>query len=366
MSVTKSAFGQTADGQRVDLYTCVNAHGLTMKIMTYGGILVELQAPDRQGKLEAVTLGFDTLEGYLGDHPYFGATVGRYANRIAKGRFTLDGKAYTLATNNGPNHLHGGKLGLSRVVWAAEPVQTDAAVGVKLTYTSPDGQDGYPGTLTATVVYTLTNDDALRIDYTATTSQATPVNLTNHTYWNLGGPSSRSILDHRLMLAADKYLPVDDTLIPTGELANVAGTPFDFTRLTSIGSRIAQVTGDPPGYDHCFVLRGQDGALALAARLADPVSGRTMEIYTTQPGIQFYTGNFLDGSAANGHYPRNAGLCLETQHYPDSPNRPEFPTVILRPGQIYRQTTVHRFGVQEPDDQGTKPIGSRRKAHEAP
>jgi aldose 1-epimerase len=347
MRVSKSAFGRTADGQQIDLYTCVNAQGLVMKIMTYGAIVVELRTPDRHGKLENITLGFDKLDGYLGDHPYFGATVGRYANRIAKGTFSLNGKPYTLATNNGPNHLHGGKVGFSRVVWAAEPVQTDAAAGVKFSYTSPDGQEGYPGTLQATVVYALTNDDQMRIDYTATTSKATPINLTNHCYWNLGGAGSGTILDHHLMLAADKYLPVDDALIPTGELAYVADMPFDFSTLQAIGSRIEHVTGDPPGYDHCFVLRSQDSSLALAARVVHPASGRTMEIHTTQPGIQFYTGNFLDGSVANGSYPRHAGFCLETQHYPDSPNRPEFPPVVLRPGETYHETTVHKFAVRK-------------------
>jgi aldose 1-epimerase len=345
MSVIKSAFGQTADGQQVDLYTCVNAQGLVLKMMTYGAIVVEMRTPDREGKLENITLGFDKLDGYLGDHPYFGATVGRYANRIAKGKFSLDGKSYTLATNNGPNHLHGGKIGFSRVLWTAAPVQTEKAVGVKFSYTSPDGQEGYPGELKATVIYTLTNNNELCIDYTATTNKPTPINLTNHCYWNLGGAGSGTILDHQLFLAADKYLPVDDTLIPTGQLAPVAGTPFDFTKPQPIGSRIDQVTGDPPGYDHCFALRSASGALTLAARVVHAASGRTMEISTTQPGIQFYTGNFLDGSVANGGYPRNAGFCLETQHFPDSPNRPAFPPVVLRPGETYHQITVHKFGV---------------------
>lgn len=345
--MSKSAFGKTIDGQQVDLFTCVNAQGLILRVMTYGAIVVELQTPDRHGKLDNITLGFDKLAGYLGEHPYFGATVGRYANRIAKGKFSLDGTTYQLATNNGPNHLHGGVVGFSRVVWAAKPVQTDEAVGVQFSYTSPDGQEGYPGQLEATVVYTLTNADEMRIDYTATASKATPLNLTNHCYWNLAGTGSRTILGHQLRLSADKYLPVDETLIPTGQFMPVAGTRFDFTTQQPIGSRIDQVTGDPPGYDHCFVLRSQDGALALAARAVDPASGRTMEILTTQPGIQFYTGNFLDGSAANGGYPRNAGFCLETQHFPDSPNRPGFPPVVLKPGETYRQTTVHRFSVQD-------------------
>ncbi len=343
MSVSKSAFGMTADGKSVDLYTCVNSHGLVMKVMDYGATVVELQAPDRAGKLANITLGFKTLDGYLGEHPYFGATVGRYANRIAKGKFTLDGKEYTLATNNGPNALHGGVVGFNRVMWHAEPVEDDDAVGVRFTYTSPDGEEGYPGTLQATVTYRLTNRDEMCIDYVATTDKATPVNLTNHCYWNLGGAGSGTILDHQLMIAADKYLPVDDTLIPTGQLADVAGTPFDFRQPHRIGARIDQVKGDPPGYDHCFVLRSQNGKMALAARVSDPATGRVMEIYTTQPGIQFYTGNFLDGSDASGGYERNAALCLETQHYPDSPNESAFPNVILRPGETYRQTTIHHF-----------------------
>jgi len=347
MTVTKSPFGATPDGQSVNLYSCTNAQGWVMKLMTYGATVVQLRAPDREGKMENITLGFDSLDGYLGDHPYFGATVGRYANRIAGGQFTLDGKQYTLATNNGPNHLHGGNVGFSRVVWDAAPVKTDKAVGVEFTYVSPDGDEGYPGRLTVTVTYTLTNENAMRIDYEAVTDQATPINLTNHCYWNLSGEGSGKILDHQLMLNADQYLPVDDTLIPTGKLAAVAGTPFDFRQPHRIGARIDQVSGDPPGYDHCFVLRNQDGDMALAARVTEPDSGRVLEILTTQPGIQFYTGNFLDGSDANGGYGRNEGFCLETQHYPDSPNQSAFPSVILRPGDTYRQSTIHRFGLRK-------------------
>jgi aldose 1-epimerase len=318
-----------------------------MKIMNYGAIVVELRTPDRHGKLENITLGFPTLDGYLGKHPYFGATVGRYANRIALGKFTLDGTSYSLAQNNGPNHLHGGIVGFSHALWDAQPVQTHDSVGVRFNHTSPDGEEGYPGTVAATVVYTLTNGNELRIEYTATTDKATPINLTNHAYWNLAGAGQGTILDHELMLAADTYLPVDATLIPTGELASVAGTPFDFTSPHRIGARIGQVKGDPPGYDHCFVLRGQKGALELAAHVRHVGSGRTMEVYTTQPGVQFYTGNFLDGGPAGGGYPRNAGFCLETQHYPDSPNRPEFPSVVLRPGETYHEITVHRFGISD-------------------
>ncbi len=343
MSVSKSPFGKTADGKQVDLFTCVNSHGMVMKIMTYGAIVIELQAPDRDGKLANITLGFDSLEGYFGDHPYFGSTVGRYANRIAKGKFTLDGKQYTLATNNDANHLHGGDVGYNRVVWDAQAVEDDDAVGVKFTYVSKDGEEGYPGELQVAVTYVLNNDNEMRVDYEAVTDKATPINLTNHCYWNLAGAGSGTILNHQLMLDSDKYLPVDDTLIPTGKLVDVADTPFDFRKPHRVGARIDQVTGDPPGYDHCFVLRNQDGTMALAARVTEPSSGRVLEIFTTQPGIQFYTGNFLDGSSANGGYERNEGFCLETQHYPDSPNQNSFPSVILRPGKTYRQATVHRF-----------------------
>jgi aldose 1-epimerase len=346
MRITQSPYGTTPEGQEIQQFTCRNAHGLEMRLITYGAILVAINVPDREGNLDNITLGFDRLEGYLQRHPYFGATVGRYANRIAGGQFTLDGKHYQLATNNGPNHLHGGESGFDKRVWTAVPWQTESSVGVRFTYESPDGEEHYPGTLQATVAYQLTNDNELRIDYTATTDAPTIVNLTNHAYWNLSGTSAGTILDHQLLLVADHYLPVDSTLIPTGELAPVRNTPFDFTQSARIGAQIDQVPGDPPGYDHCFVLRNQDGALALAARVTDPGTGRVMEIHTTQPGIQFYTGNFLDGSAENGHFQQHAAFCLETQHYPDSPNRPAFPSVVLRPGETYRQTTVHRFFVQ--------------------
>ncbi|MBM4088114.1 MAG: galactose mutarotase [Planctomycetes bacterium] len=340
MSITKSAFGKTADGAEVDLYTCVNRNGLVMKVMTFGATVVELRAPDRDGNLANITLGFDAIDGYLGKHPYFGSTVGRYANRIGKAQFQLDGQRFTLGANDGVNHLHGGNVGFSAQLWDAQQVRTDASVGVKFTYTSPDGEEGYPGTLKASVVYELTNDNEMRVDYRATTDKPTIVNLTNHCYWNLGGAGTGTILDHRLAIAADKYLPVDATLIPTGELREVRDTPFDFTEPHVIGARIDRVAG---GYDHCFVLRNQDGSLTLAARVVDPDSGRVLEIHTTAPGIQFYTGNFLDGQLVNGGYARNAGFCLETQVYPDSPNKPGFPDAVVRPGQTYRHTTVHRF-----------------------
>jgi aldose 1-epimerase len=343
MSIQKSLFGKTSSGQDVFLYTCTNSNGLVMKVTTYGAIVVVLEVPDRDGKSANVTLGFPTLDGYLGPHPHFGSTVGRYANRIAKGKFTLDGKQYTLATNNGPNHLHGGRFGFDRVIWNAEEVKTENAVGVKFHYMSRDGEEGYPGNLDVTAVYSLTNDNELRIEFTATTDKATPVNLTNHCYWNLAGAGAGKILDHELMLNADQYLPVDETLIPTGETASVQGTPLDFTLPKKIGERIQQLETDPPGYDHCFVLRSQDGSLALAARVRDKSSGRIMEVYTTQPGIQLYTSNFLDGDASSGGYKQHEAFCLETQHYPDSPNQPQFPTTTLRPGETLKAATVHRF-----------------------
>ena len=349
MSITKVPFGKTEDGQDIDLYTCTNANGLVLRLTNYGAIVVAVEVPDRDGKLANVILGFDKLAGYLPRHPYFGATVGRFCNRIAKGKFTLEGHEYTLATNDGENHLHGGEQGFDKQVWKAEEVtETDdrgaqQAVGVKFTRRSPDGEEGYPGNLDVTVVYSLTNDNELKIAFTAITDKPTPVNLTNHNYWNLGGAGSGTILDHELQIEADKYLAVDDGLIPTGEFADVKGTPLDFTTPHKIGERLKQIKSDPVGYDHCYALRSQDGSLALAARVADPTSGRVMEIYTTQPGIQLYSGNFLDGSETAGGFPQYAAFCLETQHYPDSPNQPDFPTTILKPGETFSQTTVHKF-----------------------
>jgi aldose 1-epimerase len=344
--VTRSEFGKTPEGTAVDLYTLTNANGMTAKVMTYGALLTELHVPDRAGKPGDVVLGFDTLEGYLHGHPYFGATVGRVANRIAKGRFTLDGKEYTLAVNNGPNALHGGKKGFDKVVWTAEPVA--GASAVKFTYRSPAGEEGYPGTLTATVTYTLTDRNELRLDYTATTDQPTPVNLTNHTYFNLAGPASGDVLGAVLMIDADKYTPTDDTLIPTGELRSVKGTPYDFTTPTPIGTRIAELKGNPGGYDTNYVLNGGGKSLGLAARVMDPKSGRVMEMFTTEPGVQFYTGNFLDGSIRGKGgvaYNKHQAFCLEAQHFPDSVNHPDFPSMILRPGQTYKQTTSYKFSL---------------------
>lgn len=344
MSVTKSAFGKLPDGQRIDLYTLANDAGVKAKIMTYGAIVTSVETPDRNGKPGEVTLGFDSLEGYLAGHPYFGAIAGRVANRIAKGRFTIDGVEYKLATNNGENHLHGGNKGFDKVVWKAEP--SDKGASLKLSHVSPDGDEGYPGKLSVTVIYTLTDANELRIDYTATTDKPTPINLTNHAYWNLADGGKSDVLGHVLKLNADRYLPVDANLIPTGELKSVRGTPMDFTRPEKIGARIDEVPGEPKGYDHCFVLNQKSpGELTMAARVEDPASGRVMEIYTTEPAIQLYTGNFLDGSlkSRGADYKQHHAFCLETEHYPDSINQPKFPSTLLKPGETYRQTTVHKF-----------------------
>lgn len=349
MNITHSPFGKTKDGTPVTLYTCTNKNGLVLKVMTYGATVVSMETPDKAGKLANIQLGFPSLEGYLQRHPYFGSTVGRYGNRIAKGKFSIDGKEFTLATNNGPNHLHGGLQGFDAVVWKAVEAKTEASVGVKFTYASPDGEEGYPGNLAVTVVYSLTNDNEMKIEYSATTDKPTVLNLTNHCYWNLGGAGSGDILKTDLLIAADKYLPIDAGSIPTGELAPVKGTALDFTTAHPIGERIAELKKEPhqtKGYDHCFVLRGQEGKLALAARAKDAASGRVMEIFTTEPGIQLYCGNFLGGGAGEGGYKQHEAFCLETQHYPDSPNQAKFPSTLLRPGATYHSTTVHKFSVE--------------------
>lgn len=344
--VAQSDFGQTPDGKPVELYTLTNKNGLVAKITNYGGILTELHVPDKAGQNGNVVLGFATLDKYVAGHPFFGATTGRVANRIGKARFTLDGKEYKLAANNGPNTLHGGKVGFDKKVWDAEAVETKNGPSVKLQYVSPDGEEGFPGTLTTTVIYTLTNDDELKIDYKATTNNPTIVNLTNHSYFNLAGDGNGNILDHELMLNADKYTVFDATQIPTGEIKSVEGTPLDFRKPTPIGARIAQVEG---GYDHNFVLNGKSGAMKLCARVRDPASGRVMEIRTTEPGVQLYTANGLDGKitgVSGKPYLQYGAFCLETQHYPDSVNHPEFPSVILRPGQTYHTVTVHKFSAK--------------------
>ena len=348
MDVKKEAFGRLADGTAVDIYTLTNRTGIEARIMTYGAILVSLKLPDRNGAFADVNLGFDGLAGYLGTHPYFGAIIGRYGNRIAKARFTLDGVAYALPPNNNGNTLHGGIRGFDKVVWAAEPVRVTDGGGVKLSYLSKDGEEGFPGNLSVTVVYTLTGANELRIDYEAVTDKKTPVNLTNHAYWNLKGEGWGDVLGHVLRLEADAITAVDSAanLIPTGEIVPVAGTPFDFTSPHAIGERIAKVEG---GYDHNFVLRSGGGTLAPAARVEEPESGRVLEIWTDQPGIQLYTGNFLDGTVVGKGgkaYGKHFAFCLETQHFPDSPNHPNFPSTILEPGQTYRTTTVHKFSVK--------------------
>ncbi|MBT3378235.1 MAG: galactose mutarotase [Lentisphaerae bacterium] len=345
MGITKTGFGTAPDGQSVELYTLTNDNGVVLSVMTYGAIVTTLQVPDRDGALGDVVLGFDSLEDYIRDTPYFGAACGRYANRIAKATFTLDEVTYKLAANDGDNSLHGGLIGLDKVVWQAEETESDDSVAVSFRYTSPDGDEGYPGNLDIEMVYELTNDDGFRITYTAATDQATPINLTNHSYFNLAGAGTGDILSHVLRLTADRYTPVDDTLIPTSELLPVAGTPLDFTTPAAIGARIADVPG---GYDHNFVLpMVDDGELALVAEVSEATSGRVMEVFTTEPGIQLYTGNFLDGSHLGKvgiAYQQHYGFCLETQHFPDSPNQPTFPSTILRPGEVYEQVTEYRFG----------------------
>lgn len=347
MGVHKRVIGKMRDGTEVEQYVMTNASGVRVTVMTYGATLTGVVLPDRDGNFENVTLYLDSFDNYLAGHPYFGSVVGRYANRIARGRFVLDGTEYTLATNNKPNHLHGGPTGFGKRPWKAEAVESKDSVGVALTYTSADGEEGYPGTLAATVLYKLTNQNELVMDYTATTDKPTVVNLTNHAYWNLAGAGSGTVLDHVLVINADRFLPVDDTLIPLGDPDEVEGTPMDFRQPKTAGSRIEQVEG---GYDHCYVLNQPSaGEMTLAARLVDPGSGRAMEVHTTQPAVQLYTGNFLDGSLSGDgkSYGQHAALCLETQHYPDSPNRPEYPSTVLRPGETYRQTTVHKFLLAE-------------------
>jgi aldose 1-epimerase len=344
-AITKSDFGKTPDGQTVELYTLSNDKGMIAKIMTYGGILQELHAPDRKGQMTNVNLGFDSLDKYVTANPFFGAITGRVANRIAKGKFKLDGKEYTLAVNNGPNSLHGGKVGFDKRIWKAATRQTNAGPALVLTYLSKDLEEGYPGNLSTEVTYTLTNDNELRIDYKATTDRKTIVNLTNHAYWNLHGASSgTTILDHVLTLNADKYTVADDTLIPTGEIATVKGTPLDFTKPTPIGERIAQLT-KVGGYDHNYVLNGNPGQMKLAARVEDPDTGRIMEIHTTEPGVQFYSAIHLNRPAGTS-YGKYGAFCLETQHYPDSINHPDFPSVVLEPGKTYATTTIHKFSVK--------------------
>ena len=339
-------FGKLPSGETVELYTLKNAKGVEADISTYGGVIVSLKVPDRSGALGDIVLGFDDLKGYLTPPPYFGALIGRYGNRIGHAQFTLDGVTYKLFKNDGDNSLHGGKRGFDKVLWKAKPGDGQS---LELTYLSKDGEEGYPGNLSVTVVYTLTDNNELKIDYSATTDKDTVLNLTNHSYFNLAGQGEGDILNHQIMINADKFTPVDKGLIPTGELRDVANTPLDFRQAHAIGERIGSdyeqiVLGG--GYDHNFVLNRSGDGLSLAARVTEPKSGRVMEVLTTQPAIQFYTGNFLDGTLKGKGgkvYARRSALCLETQHYPDSPNHPDFPTTELKPGEQYHTTTVYRF-----------------------
>ncbi|TGD80583.1 aldose epimerase family protein [Hymenobacter wooponensis] len=354
---TSTSFGKTSDGSEAQLYTLTNAHGLKATITNYGGTLTSLLVPDKNGKLGDVVLGFDDVNGYtnaqyLKEGPYFGALIGRFGNRIAKGKFTVEGQQYTLAKNNGENTLHGGIKGFDKVLWQAEPGTSADGQTLTLTYRSKDGEEGFPGNLTVKVVYTLTSNDALRLDYTATTDKATPINLTNHSYFNLNHGQAKDALGHVLTLNADRFTVVDANLIPTGELRPVQGTPMDFRQPHSIGERIRAVPGDAPGgYDHNWVLADKmRTSPQLAATVYEPASGRTMDLYTDQPGVQFYSGNFLKGNLSgkgNTKYIQNYGFCLETQHFPDSPNQPKFPSTILNPGETFHSTTEYRFGVRK-------------------
>jgi len=369
MSIKEKPFGKTEDGTEVTLYTLTNESGMTVSITNYGGIVTSIIVPDKDGKPGDVVCGYDKVEDYIAGSPYFGCITGRYANRIAKGKFTIDGKEYTLATNNGPNHLHGGEKGFDKKVWKATPKTTEKAVSLKLTYTSKDGEEGYPGNLKCTVNYSLgKTNNALRISYNATTDKATPVNLTNHSYFNLAGHGTGTHLDHKIMINADRYTPTDETAIPLGELAPVKGTPFDFTKLHKIGERIEAENEQikfGKGYDHNWVINQEKpGEMTLAARVIEPTSGRVLEVRTTEPGIQFYTGNFLDGSnvgKGGKKYEHRYAFCLETQHHPDSPNQKNFPSTILKPGDTYKHVCIYKFGVRKP---GEKPTKKKKEAEE--
>lgn len=347
----KEKFGVLPDGREVTKHVLKNKNGVEVHVINYGGIITHLKAPDKSGKLEDIVLGYDSLGGYLKETPYFGAIIGRYGNRIANGKFTLEGKQYTLVQNNNGQHLHGGTKGFDKVFWNISEIDSDSGMAIRLTYLSKDMEEGYPGNLNVTVDYTLTDDNELRFDYTATTDKATVVNLTQHTYFNLSGNAVRDITDHILTLNSDEYLPVSKVLIPTGKPAPVAGTPFDFNTPTRVGLRINEKHEQlklAGGYDHCWILAGGEG-MKTAGSVYDSISGRTVEVRTTEPGIQFYSGNFLTGSITGKGgvvYKHRYGLCLETQHYPDSPNQPQFPSVVLKPGETYKTQTVYKFGTK--------------------
>jgi aldose 1-epimerase len=344
--VEKASFGKTPEGVEIEAYTLYNAQGAYAKLITYGATVAELHVPDKNGKMGDVVLGFDNLAGYLGNHPHFGGAIGRYGNRIAKGKLVVDGKEYQLAINNAPNSLHGGPTGFDRRVWKGESVQVKDGAAVRFTYLSKDMEENFPGNLTATVTYTLTNTNEFKLEYTATTDKDTVVNLTNHSYFNLAG--SGDVLKHVLYLNADKYTPVDSTLIPTGEIASVENTPLDFRKPTEIGARIGEIK-DIGGYDHNFVVNGEAGKLRIAARVTEPTSGRQMEVWTTEPGVQFYSAIGLNGSIVGKGgiaYPKYGALCLETQHFPDSPNRPNFPSTALKPGTKFHSETIYKFSAK--------------------
>jgi aldose 1-epimerase len=350
-SVIVTHFGELQDGTPMSLYTLTNTNRVSMSVINYGGIITSIMAPDKNGRFDDIVLGFDSLDNYVTSSPFFGALIGRYGNRIAKGKFELDGKKYTLAVNNGENHLHGGVKGFDKVIWNIEKHSVNDGVAIKLSYLSKDMEEGYPGNLNTEVIYTLTNRNELKIDYKATTDKKTIVNLTQHTYFNLNG-GKQDILSHELVINGDKFLPVDKGLIPTGELRPVKGTPFDFTKPFTVGARINdkdQQLKYGNGYDHCWVLNKAADPLSHAATLYDSASGREVMVFTTEPALQFYSGNFLDGSLHgknNTTYNFRSGLCLETQHYPDSPNRKEFPSVVLNPGETYKSQTIYQFNVR--------------------
>lgn len=350
-AIASSPFGQLPSGETVTQYTLTNKSGIEMKVINYGAIITSLKTPDKQGVMEDIVLGFDSLSSYLAGTPYFGAIVGRYGNRIANGKFAIDGTTYSLAQNNNGQHLHGGLVGYDKVFWAIEEQTSTEGPALKLSYTSKDGEEGYPGNLKITVVYTLTDANELKIDYHAVTDKKTVVNLTQHSYFNLTGNAKRDILDHEVVIQSDKIVPVTKVLIPTGKLQDVAGTPFDFRTAQKVGARIQEKDEQLTvglGYDHCWVLSSQD-SLKFAASVYEPVSGRTLEVYTTEPGVQFYCGNFLDGSLTGKYgvtYKHRFGLCLETQHFPDSPNQSSFPSTLLSPGEEYKTHTVYKFGVK--------------------
>ncbi len=344
MKIESAPYGKTTVGQNVTLYTLTNAGGNTVQMIDYGAIVVSINVPDRNGKKTNVTAGFSSFDGYLQSHPYFGATVGRFCNRIAKGSFSIDGKTYALAVNNGPNHLHGGKVGFDKQMWKTTEIKSETSVGLKFALVSPDGQEGYPGQLTVAAEYTWDNENRLSIRFTASTDKPTHLNLTNHAYFNLSGAGSGTVYKHELTLSCGKYLPVDADMIPLGQLASVTNTPLDFTAKKAIGDRIAELK-QTNGYDHCFLVDGPAGNLRPAATAVDPASGRTMEVRTTQPGIQLYTGNFLGGGADNAGYKQHEAFCLETQHFPDSPNQSSFPSTLLKAGQTFDETTTYKFGI---------------------